>query len=246
MTNFILKIKYLFFFLSTFGLIFLSFVYKKENNIIFDISSENRFLNSEEIFDLTNDIINDSSIIDLNYLEEKIKSNKFIKDIEIYNNLNNVVNININQFKPYARLINNIGDDYYIDKNGEIFPVSNKYSERVLLIFFKNHKSIDKEKNINFFQNGNKIFKLINYINRNDFYKKQISQINVLKDGEIIMIPQITKQKIYFGNTDNMEIKFKKLELFYKNILPTKGWNYYESVNLKFKNQIVCNKSSNV
>ena len=246
MTNFILKIKYLFFFLLTFGLIFVSFVYKKENNIIFDISSENRFLNSEEIFDLTNDIINDSSIIDLNYLEEKIKSNKFIKDIEIYNNLNNVVNININQFKPYARLINNIGDDYYIDKNGEIFPVSNKYSERVLLIFFKNYKNIDKEKNINFFQNGNEIFKLINYINSNDFYKKQISQINVLKDGEIIMIPQITKQKIYFGNTDNMEIKFKKLELFYKNILPTKGWNYYESVNLKFKNQIVCNKSSNV
>ena len=195
---------------------------------------------------MTNDIINDSSIIDLNYLEEKIKSNKFIKDIEIYNNLNNVVNININQFKPYARLINNIGDDYYIDKNGEIFPVSNKYSERVLLIFFKNYKNIDKEKNINFFQNGNEIFKLINYINSNDFYKKQISQINVLKDGEIIMIPQITKQKIYFGNTDNMEIKFKKLELFYKNILPTKGWNYYESVNLKFKNQIVCNKSSNV
>ena len=246
MTNFILKIKYLFFFLLTFGLIFVSFVYKKENNMIFDISSENRFLNSEEIFDLTNDIINDSSIIDLNYLEEKIKSNKFIKDIEIYNNLNNVVNININQFKPYARLINNIGDDYYIDKNGEIFPVSNKYSERVLLIFFKNYKNIDKEKNINFFQNGNEIFKLINYINSNDFYKKQISQINILKDGEIIMIPQITKQKIYFGNTDNMEIKFKKLELFYKNILPTKGWNYYESVNLKFKNQIVCNKSSNV
>ena len=59
------------------------------------------------------------------------------------------------------------------------------------------------------------------------------------------MIPQITKQKIYFGNTNDMEIKFKKLELFYKNILPTKGWNYYESVNLKFKNQIVCNKSNN-
>lgn len=246
MTNLILKIKYLFFFTLTFGLIFVSFVYKKENDMIFDISSEDSFLNSEEIFDLTNDIINDSSIIDLNYLEEKIKSNKFIKDIEIYNNLNNVINININQFKPYARLINNIGDDYYIDKNGEIFPVSNKYSERVLLIFFKNHKNIDKEKNINFFQNGNEIFKLINYINSNDFYKKQISQINVLKDGEIIMIPQITKQRIYFGNTDNMEIKFKKLELFYKNILPTKGWNYYESVNLKFKNQIVCNKSSNV
>ena len=245
MRNLILKIKNLFFFILIFGLIFISFINKKENNLIFNVTSENSFLNKQDIFDLTKDMINDSSIINLNNLEKKIKSNKFIKEIEIYNNLNNVININVNQFKPYARLINNKGDDYYIDNVGDIFPVSNKYSERVLLIFFKNHKYTD-EKNINFFQNGNKIFKLINYINNNDFYKKQISQLNVNEDGEIIMIPQITKQKIYFGNSDNMDIKFKKLELFYKNILPTKGWNYYESVNLKYKNQIVCNKNNNV
>ena len=245
MRNLILKIKNLFFFILIFGLIFISFINKKENNLIFNVTSENSFLNKQDIFDLTKDMINDSSIIDLNNLEKKIKSNKFIKEIEIYNNLNNVININVNQFKPYARLINNKGDDYYIDNVGDIFPVSNKYSERVLLIFFKNYKYTD-EKNINFFQNGNKIFKLINYINNNDFYKKQISQLNVNEDGEIIMIPQITKQKIYFGNSDNMDIKFKKLELFYKNILPTKGWNYYESVNLKYKNQIVCNKNNNV
>ena len=245
MKNLILKIKNLFFFTLIFGLIFISFINKKENNLIFNVTSENSFLNKQDIFDLTKDMINDSSIIDLNNLEKKIKSNKFIKEIEIYNNLNNVININVNQFKPYARLINNKGDDYYIDNVGDIFPVSNKYSERVLLIFFKNYKYTD-EKNINFFQNGNKIFKLINYINNNDFYKKQISQLNVNEDGEIIMIPQITKQKIYFGNTDNIDIKFKKLELFYKNILPTKGWNYYESVNLKYRNQIVCNKNNNV
>jgi len=245
MKNLILKIKNLFFFTLIFGLIFISFINKKENNLIFNVTSENSFLNKQEIFDLTKDMINDSSIIDLNNLEKKIKSNKFIKEIEIYNNLNNVININVHQFKPYARLINNKGDDYYIDNVGDIFPVSNKYSERVLLIFFKNYKYTD-EKNINFFQNGNKIFKLINYINNNDFYKKQISQLNVNEDGEIIMIPQITKQKIYFGNTDNIDIKFKKLELFYKSILPTKGWNYYESVNLKYKNQIVCNKNNSV
>ena len=245
MKNLFLKIRYLFFFILLCGLIFFSFINKKENNLIFNVITENSFLNKEEIFDLTKDMINDSSFIDLNNLENKIKSNKFIKEIEIYNNLNNVININVNQFKPFARLINNKGDDYYIDNVGDIFPVSNKYSERVLLIFFKNYKYID-EKNISFFQNGNKIFKLINYINNNDFYKKQISQLNVNEDGDIVMIPQITKQKIYFGNTDNMDIKFKKLELFYKNILPTKGWNYYESVNLKFKNQIVCNKSNSV
>ena len=122
MRNLILKIKNLFFLILIFGLIFISFINKKENNLIFNVTSEDSFLNKQDIFDLTKDMINDSSIIDLNNLEKKIKSNKFIKEIEIYNNLNNVININVNQFKPYARLINNKGDDYYIDNVGDIFP----------------------------------------------------------------------------------------------------------------------------
>ena len=142
-------------------------------------------------------------------------------------------------------MINQKGRDYYIDFNGEIFPTSTIYSERVLLVNFYDTK-ITKEKNIKFFQKGDKIFKLIKYINNDDFWRKQITQINILKDGDIIMIPQITKQKIYFGDTQEIDLKFKKLLLFYKVILPTKGWNYYESVNLKYKNQIVCDKKNNV
>ena len=32
--------------------------------------------------------------------------------------------------------------------------------------------------------------------------------------------------------------------LFYKNIAPTKGWNTYKTINVKFKNQIICDKKA--
>ena len=121
MKNLFLKIRYLFFFILLCGLIFFSFTNKKENNLIFNVITENSFLNKEEIFDLTKDMINDSLFIDLNNLEKKIKSNKFIKEIEIYNNLNNVININVNQFKPFARLILEIFFSFLINTLKEFY-----------------------------------------------------------------------------------------------------------------------------
>ena len=60
------------------------------------------------------------------------------------------------------------------------------------------------------------------------------------KDGEVELYPQVTKQKIEFGKPKDFEEKFSKLMTFYKEILPSKGWNYYERVNVKFKDQIIC------
>jgi len=246
MNNLIAVRNYLF--LSLFIIIMLFLSSLKEDNSSFKLNIDNKdsFINENEINQIAKYMLSDSLNNSLHDLEKKMNSNHFIKKIEIYKSLNNKVDIKIDQYKPYARLIYEDGKDYYIDDNGEIFPTSIKYSERVLLVNFLYLKKIKDEKNIKLFQKGDKIFKLIKYINEDSFFNKQISQINILKDGEIIMIPQVTKQKIYFGGPNEIDLKFKKLNLFYKIVLPTKGWNYYESVNLKFKDQIVCNKKDNV
>ena len=60
---------------------------------------------------------------------------------------------------------------------------------------------------------------------------------------EYIRTPQFSKQKIIFGYPDNLDEKFEKINIFYKKIVPAKGWNTYRTVNVKFKNQIICDKS---
>jgi cell division protein FtsQ len=87
---------------------------------------------------------------------------------------------------------------------------------------------------------NSQLFKLINYINNDEFLKAQIAQIHFKADNEIILYPQMTKQAITFGSYENMELKFKKLMIFYQQILPRKGWNVYKKVNLKYKDQIIC------
>ena len=78
------------------------------------------------------------------------------------------------------------------------------------------------------------------FINQDEMWKAQIAQLAVNEDNELTLWPQMTKQLILFGPADEIEEKFKKLKLFYKEVLPKKGWNTYSSVNLKYKNQIVC------
>jgi len=246
MINNLIRIKnYLFLLFSIGFIMFISFLKQNNNDSKLMIDNKDRFVNNDQISQMVDEMLKDSLNNNLYDLEKKINSNDFIKKIEIFKNLNNIINIKIDQYKPYARLVNENGDDYYIDYTGKIFPTSIKYSERVLLVNFHDINKFTDEKNIKSFKKGDKIFKLIKYINNDSFLKKQISQINILNDGEIIMIPQVTKQKIFFGKADEIALKFEKLNLFYKTILPTKGWNYYESVNLKFKDQIVCNKNDN-
>jgi cell division protein FtsQ len=38
----------------------------------------------------------------------------------------------------------------------------------------------------------------------------------------------------------DLEAKFKKIKILYKEILPVKGWDFYKKISVKYKNQIVC------
>jgi len=81
---------------------------------------------------------------------------------------------------------------------------------------------------------------VLQYIDADPFWKAQIAQIELNENNELTLYPQVSKQVIIFGSPEDYEQKFKKLKVFFKQILPQKGWNKYEKVNIKYNNQIVC------
>jgi len=141
--------------------------------------------------------------------------------------------------RPMARIVRYNGPDAYIGEDGQILPVYNKYSKRTIIITGDKTKELSEQKNIN---QGDyaPLYNLIQKIESDKFLHAQIEQIKLLKNGEIILYPQVTKQYIEFGAIEDIDRKFKKLKLFYEEILPRKGWNYYSRVSLKYKNQIIC------
>jgi cell division protein FtsQ len=86
------------------------------------------------------------------------------------------------------------------------------------------------------------LFNLARFIDQNSFWKSQISQIHVNEKGDYEFIPRVGNHTIVFGKANDIEDKFEKLMTFYKKGLNKTGWNEYSTINLKFKNQVVCTK----
>ena len=184
------------------------------------INSENKFLDRYKIESLiTEKMDRDSIIKNADIIEKNILANPFVKEIKLYQDLSNKLIVDVVQYQPIARLISENKKDFYIDLHGNVFPTSTKFSERVLLIHTDDNINYDL-KNINSTDYGKKIFNMINYIINDNFLSKIISEIDINYDKNIIIYPQVSKQKIIFGYPEQIDVKFDKLMLFYKIILP--------------------------
>ena len=204
---------------------------------------ENYFTNNVEIADLLTNGNTDFIVgvklreLESKNLEERLEKNPFVKDAQIYRDLAGTLQVRVAQSKPIARVFTNGTQDRYIDAEGRILPVSARHTARVPLI---ETESSFKWKSMYESSFTAQVFRLLTYIGEHEFWRAQIAHIYVKNNGEIELLPQVTKQKIVFGKPEKLEEKFSKLMTFYKDILPKKGWNVYNKVNLKFENQIIC------
>jgi cell division protein FtsQ len=177
--------------------------------------------------------------LDLERIEAVVKTNPYVKDADVYVNTNNQLEVNLTQKIPILRVMDNNGNQYYLDDLGAKIPISKHYSPRVLIVsgglppYQSDFQTAGKSMLSN-------VFLLTKYINEHEFWKAMIDQIHVNGVGDILLIPQIGQQKILFGNIENIDEKFHRLELFYKEAMSTVGWNKYEILDVRFKGQVVC------
>lgn len=178
--------------------------------------------------------------VNLKEIEDRIESHSFVRDAEVFRDLKGHLVVRAYQSRPVARLIARNGNHAYISENGMILPVSPKYTSRVVVLTGSYLNELTNMVSIKEDPYAMQLFELINYVNNDKFWSKQIGEINVDRRGDIIMHPQVGRQRLEFGSAENIEKKFNKLKIFFKQILPTKGWNAYKRVNVAYGDQIIC------
>lgn len=176
--------------------------------------------------------------IDAEQVENKVKNNIFVKDAEVLKNHNGELCVLLKQEVPVLRMLTE-KTSAYVSRSGRQLPLSVHHTARVMMLrcsdkdslFVGNVKKSEFEKDF---------LSLISFINTDEFLKAQLCEVWLDSNGELTLYPQVTKAKIIFGSCEDYESKCEKIKLFYKQILPRKGWNSYETVNVKFNDQIVC------
>jgi cell division protein FtsQ len=139
--------------------------------------------------------------------------------------------VRIEQRRPIFRVFTS-GLDYYMDNEGNVMNWTPKYTARVILVGGSVTRKFARET----------LVPLVSYIDSDDFLKAQIDQIYVDDDSDLTMIPRIGDQRIEFGKADDYRIKFRNLKALYTEGFRHGGWSKYKSINLKYRNQIVCTK----
>jgi len=215
-------------------------------NIVVQIENinDNHFLDERDVLHLvetSGQSIKGTSLsrINLRDIELKLKVDKHIKEAELYGDLKGNLIVNIELRRPIARIVQEDAPDAYVSEEGVIMGISDKFASRVMILSGKFTKQLLEAGHLMKLDAGKEIMEMIEYINEDPFWKAQIAQMDMNAKGEIVIYPQVTGQLVEFGTTANYEEKLKKLMVFYKEILPRKGWTKYERVNLKYEGQII-------
>jgi cell division protein FtsQ len=214
-------------------------------NISVEINNlnENHFLDEADVLQLvegSGETIKGIGIdrINLKQIEKKLKYDRHILDAELFGDLKGNLIVNVELRRPIARIVQKDAPDAYIAKDGVIMPVSEKYTSRVVLISGYVKPLLESE-DLNKTEEGKQLMEMIEYVNADRFWSAQVAQLDIERDGKINIFPQVTGQRVEFGRAENIETKFKKLMIFYKEILPTRGWTKYERVNLEYEGQVI-------
>ncbi|MDR2065755.1 MAG: hypothetical protein LBP85_08635 [Prevotellaceae bacterium] len=182
--------------------------------------------------------------INTHKIKQILSKNHAIKSINVFTTIDANLNVEIEQRNPVVRIqCENIR--CYIDDTGYIFPlVSSKPNLRLPVVTGiipaapQNGFAGYIPKNRKFL---NRLYEFAVFLKKDAFWNDMIEQINIT-DNKIEIIPQFAGHIVKLGSLDNFKPKLNKLQKFYKYAMPAIGWDKYKSLNIEYKDQIICKK----
>jgi len=214
--------------------------------------TEEELLNELRVLHLFRDSLPKSEI-KIKDIEAYLDGMNEVLKADVYLQLDNNWHIDVKTKRPIARVIANSVDDFYIDNDYELMRLS-PYAKPKILAFTGLEQLISSKLGYDEIINNDslktickldQIYRISSYVCNDAFYNAQIVQVHYTDEEGFVMIPRVGDHKIVFGTAESdQEVvdKFKKLTTFYDEVIPYEGWNKYESINLRFKDQIVAKK----
>lgn len=169
--------------------------------------------------------------VDVMAIESVLVQHPLVGSAQCYKTGGDKVRINLSSKIPMVRVLNNYGQDFYVDSHGEILtqhslavhlPVATGYIDRRFA--------------------SDELLKVVRAIDGSEFWKAQVEQIDVTREGQIQLVPRVGDHLLIIGTADDVESKLDRLMNFYEKGLDNVGWNKYRTISVAYDNQVVCKK----
>jgi len=226
---------------------------KKQNQLVcrniqvkIDYDSGLAFLSESDISDRINFLAGGSVVgkpltgLNLRSLEKETEKNPYVDNAEVFVDQRQDMIVDVVQKRPILRVINNDGVSYYICEKNDRMPLSDKFTSHVAIALGNVQTHTDTERD-SMVQAA--LYHLMQFVRKDEFLLALVDQVYVEENGEMDIIPKTGGHTIHMGKVDSsLSEKFERLKIFYKDGLPVAGWTKYKSIDLRFKDQVVCER----
>lgn len=217
----------------------------KDIEVNIDEWNGNFFVTKAQVLSLVNknfDIIGKTlSGKDLEKIEKSLSVIPQVKKANAFLDNKGALTIKIDQRIPLFRVYNTFGESFYVDENGIKFPVTQNFAAKVPVATGLIVEPCNKDQKV-LGKQLKSIFSLMQYLKKNQLWNSLIGQININEKLQIELLPRIANATIVFGDDQDIEQKFKRLDVFYFEVLKKVGWDRYKVINIMYKDQVVCLK----
>jgi cell division protein FtsQ len=177
---------------------------------------------------------------DLKKMEEGLEKNPWIDNAELYFDNNRELQVKVREKEPVARIFTSSGTSFYIDSTLDRMPLNEKFTPRLpVFTNFPSDKKVLKGKDSMLMK---ELKDISVFLLQDSFWMAQIDQVEISPAREFEMVPKVGNHTVIFGNGEGIETKFRKLYIFYDEVLNRSGWNKYSAVNLSYHHQVVATR----
>jgi cell division protein FtsQ len=168
-------------------------------------------------------------------IEKAIEKNVWIKDADLYFDNKDVLHISIIEREPIARLFTSRGNSFYIDESENMMPLSDKLSAKVPVFTGFPEKVISKRDSALLHD----VRSTAGFILHDPFWMAQVAQIDITAERNFEMTPVVGNHTVLLGGGEDIERKFHRLFVFYKNVLSQAGFDKYKTINVQYAGQVI-------
>lgn len=187
------------------------------------------------------------STINMRKIQQLLDDNLWIESASAYIGLNDTLIIKAKEYEPVLRVYNHDKRSVYVTKEGVLFPSNPLYSPRVIIASgnfnFPYPQKNSRVTDSLYASSGlNEALIIAMAVNQDPFLTGNIGQIYRDEHNEYELMVNNLSAQVILGDTDAVNDKLSRLAALLEKYSGTEELKAYKSLNLKYKNQIVCTK----
>ena len=174
---------------------------------------------------------------DLRRLEAALEKNVWIKKAQLFFDNNGILRVNVFEREPAARIFTSDGNSFYIDSTGVQLPLQDKVQAHLPVFTGYPAPKIRLQGRDSALTAD--MLQLSNFIRQDSFWSAQVAQVDITADKTFELEPEIGRHRVSFGDGSDIQQKFHRLFVFYKEVLSRTGFDKYSRIDVSYAGQVI-------